>query len=247
MIPRFRGILFDKDGTLLDFEATWAPLFRALALELAEGDPAAARDLLVAGGLDPLSGRIEAGSVLGVGTTHDIVRLWFPSLQGASFRAMAARIDARFHAHGASRSIAVPDLIETLQTLARAGYAMGVATNDATEAASMALRCVGADRYLPHVFGYDSVAQPKPAADIVHAFAAAIGATPAEVVVIGDNLHDIAMARAAGAGAALGVLTGNSSREHLAPHADAVLASIRDLPSWLAGAGCDQPRSASGR
>ena len=65
--------------------------------------------------------------------------------------------------------------------------------------------------------------------------------------MIGDNLHDIAMARAAGAGAALGVLTGNSSRGHLAPHADVVLASIRDLPSWLAGAGCDQPRSASGR
>ena len=31
MNSRFRGILFDKDGTLLDFEATWAPLFRGLA------------------------------------------------------------------------------------------------------------------------------------------------------------------------------------------------------------------------
>lgn len=246
MIPHFRGILFDKDGTLLDFEATWAPLFRVLALELAEGDPVAARALLLAGGLDPLSGRMAAGSVLGAGTTHDIVRLWFPSLDGEPFRAMTARIDARFHAHGASRSVAVPDLIETLQTLDRAGYAMGVATNDTTEAARAALRGVSADRYLPHVFGYDSVARPKPAPDIVHAFAAAIAATPAEVVVIGDNLHDIAMGRAAGAGATLGVLTGNSSREHLAARADAVLASIRDLPGWLAAAG-DQPGSASGR
>ena len=246
MISRFRGILFDKDGTLLDFEATWAPLFRALALELAGGDPAAARALLVAGGLDPRSGRIEAGSVLGAGTTHDIVRLWFPSLSGVSFRAMAARIDGRFNAHGASRSIAVPELIETLQTLEDAGYTMGVATNDATEAAIAALRGVGADRYLPHVYGYDSVARPKPAPDIVHGFAAAIGATPAEVVVIGDNLHDIAMARAAGAGAALGVLTGNSSREHLAGQADAVLVSIRDLPGWLVTAG-GQAGSASGQ
>jgi phosphoglycolate phosphatase len=246
MISRFRGILFDKDGTLLDFEATWAPLFRGLALELAEGDPAAARGLLVAGGLDPLSGRMAAGSVLGAGTTPDIVRLWFPSLAGAAFQAMAARIDARFHAHGASRSVAVPALIETLQTLDRAGYAMGVATNDATEAAIAALGSVGADRYLPHVYGYDSVARPKPAPDIVQAFAAAIGATPAEVVVIGDNLHDIAMARAAGAGAALGVLTGNSSREHLAAHADAVLESIRDLPDWLVTAGA-QPGSAAGQ
>ena len=244
MISRFRGILFDKDGTLLDFEATWAPLFRALALELAEGDPAAARALLVAGGLDPLSGRIEAGSVLGAGTTHDIVRLWFPSLRGAAFEAMAAHIDARFHAHGASRSIAVPGLVETLRTLERAGYAMGVATNDATEAARAALQSVGAGTYLPHVFGYDSVARPKPAADM-KTFLIVLGVLAA-IVVVGDNPHDIAMARAAGAGAALGVLTGNSSREHLAGQADAVLVSIRDLPGWLVTAG-GQPGSASGQ
>src|SRR5262249_51950428 len=159
--------LFDKDGTLLDFEATWAPLFQTLALELAEGDAAAAQDLLVCGGLDPLSGRIRAGSVLAAGTTHDIVRLWFPSLKGPPFRAMVAPIDSRFHGHCASHAVAVPGLIEALQTLDRAGYAMGVATNDATAAARAALCSLAADRYLPHVFGYDSVAQPKPAPDIL--------------------------------------------------------------------------------
>jgi len=246
MISRFRGILFDKDGTLLDFEATWAPLLDSLACELTAGDPAAARSLLLAGGLDPKTGRIRAGSVLGSGNTHDIVRLWFPSLSGAAFEAMAKRIDARFHAHGESGSVAVPDLVATLATLDRAGYAMGVATNDGTEAARAAIRGVGAAQYLPHVFGYDSVVRPKPAADIVHAFAATIGAEPSQVVVIGDNLHDIAMARAGGAGAALGVLTGNSSRDDLARHADAVLGSIHDLPQWLASAG-DQHRTVQNR
>jgi phosphoglycolate phosphatase len=236
MISRFRGILFDKDGTLLDFEATWAPLFRALTLELAEGDPAAASNLLLAGGMDPLTGRIQAGSVLGAGHTDDLVRLWFPSLTGAPREAMAARIDARFHAHGERSSVAVPDLLATLAILDRAGYAMGVATNDGTEAARAAIRCVAAGRFLPHVLGYDSVARPKPAADMVHAFAERIGVAPGEVVVVGDNLHDIAMARAAGAGAAIGVLTGNSSRDHLASRADAVLESIADLPDWLATA-----------
>ena len=41
------------------------------------------------------------------------------------------------------------------------------------------------------------------------------------------------MARAAGAGVAIGVASGNSSAEDLAPHADAVLDSVRDLPAWL--------------
>jgi phosphoglycolate phosphatase len=246
MIPGLRGILFDKDGTLLDFEATWAPLFHSLALELTEGDLRLARDLLIAGGLDPRSGRMRAGSVLGAGNTHDIVRLWFPSLTGASFQSMVDRVDTRFHAHGAGWSVAVPGLLSTLEALELAGYALGVATNDGTEAASAALRGVGADRYLARVFGYDSVAHPKPAPDIVEAFAAAIDAAPAEIAVIGDNLHDIAMARAAGAGAAVGVLTGNSNRADLAPHADAVLDSIRDLPEWLAAAR-DQPGLVSGQ
>ena len=54
-----------------------------------------------------------------------------------------------------------------------------------------------------------------------------------EIVVIGDNPHDLEMARSAGAGAALGVLTGNSRRDELAPLADAVLDSVCDLPAWL--------------
>jgi phosphoglycolate phosphatase len=41
------------------------------------------------------------------------------------------------------------------------------------------------------------------------------------------------MARSAGAGAALGVLTGNSSADELAPLADAVLVSVCALPEWL--------------
>ena len=41
----------------------------------------------------------------------------------------------------------------------------------ARPAAQAALEALGVDAYLPHVFGYDSVAHPKPAPDIVHAFA----------------------------------------------------------------------------
>jgi phosphoglycolate phosphatase len=180
---------------------------------------------------------MRPGSVLGAGTTFDIVRLWFPRAEGRAFDDRVAWLDSRFHAHGAKGSVPVPALIETLEALSAAGYAMGVATNDATDAAKAAIRGIGAERYLPHIFGYDSVPRSKPAPDIVYAFADAIGANAAEVVVVGDNLHDLDMAKAAGAGLAIGVLTGNSTREDLTPHADAVLDSIRELPERLARRG----------
>ena len=228
-----RGILFDKDGTLIDFHASWSRLYRDLALDLADGDPVRAEALLLAGGMDPDSGQVRAGSVLAAGNTIDITLAWYPELSGRERQAMIARIDRRFYENGILYSVPVPALKETLQALSSAGYALGVATSDGTSAAQAALAALGVAAYLPHVYGYDAVQRPKPAPDMVEAFAAAIGVPVGEVVVVGDNTHDLHMARAAGAGAAIGVLTGTGSRQDLAVLADTVLDSIADLPDWL--------------
>ena len=228
-----RGLLFDKDGTLLDFEASWSGVYRDLCLDLADGDATVAQSMLVAGGLDPATGRFRSGGALAAGNTIDIVRTWFPAFSRGQERAMVERIDRVFHANGLTCSVPVPGLEATLSVLSETGLAMGVATSDGTAAARAAIGALGLDAYLPHVYGYDSVPQPKPAPDIVHAFAEAVGVPASEIAVIGDNPHDLEMARSAGAGAAIGVLTGNSERHDLAPLADAVLDSVCDLPEWL--------------
>jgi len=228
-----RGILFDKDGTLLDFEKTWSPVLKRLAMEAARGDEARAAALLDAGGLDAQTGKFRAGSVIGAGTTQLITRLWHPRLHGAAFEAKADKMDRVFAAHGAVHSVPIDGVAVALDVLAGRGFVMGVATNDATEAARASLLATGMSRNLPHVFGYDSVAKPKPAPDMVLAFCEAARLEPAEVIVVGDNTHDLEMARSASVGLAIGVTSGNSSADELAALADAVLASIRDLPAFL--------------
>jgi phosphoglycolate phosphatase len=229
-----RGILFDKDGTLIDFDASWSRSYRQLSLDFCGGDERAATAMLGAGGMDPVTGRCRPGSVLAAGNTIDIARFWFPDLSGAALTAMVEQMDGVFYENGVRYSVALPGAVETLAALDRAGYAMGVATSDGTAATKAALAALGLERYLPHVFGYDSVVRPKPAPDIVQAFCTAIAAPAAEIAVIGDNSHDLEMARSAGAGAAIGVLSGTSGEADLAPLADAILESIRDLPAWLA-------------
>ena len=64
------------------------------------------------------------------------------------------------------------------------------------------------------------------------AYAAAAGLAPGRIAMVGDSTHDLAAARAAGM-AAVGVLTGPAGRDDLAPHADAVLRSVAELPNWL--------------
>ncbi|RVQ15000.1 HAD family hydrolase, partial [Sinorhizobium meliloti] len=47
------GILFDKDGTLLDYVKSWVPVNYELARIAAKGNESLARVLLQAGGMDP--------------------------------------------------------------------------------------------------------------------------------------------------------------------------------------------------
>ncbi len=228
------GILFDKDGTLLDFEATWLPVLQVFARELAHGDEATAEAMLIRGGFDPASGRFRAGSTIAAGTSVDLARLWYPTLDGDALGAIVARIDRGFGAGGPNHSVLLPGVAETLSELSGRGHVMGVATNDGTAIAHAALKAIGLGDFFTLVLGYDAVTNPKPAPDMVRAFATETGMMPADVVVVGDNAHDLVMARTAGAGAAVGVLSGNGERGDLEPFADVILDSICDLPEWLA-------------
>jgi phosphoglycolate phosphatase len=227
-----RGILFDKDGTLLDFEATWTPVLKRLALQAAGGDPDRAARLLDDGGLDPATGKFRAGSVIGAGTNALIAELWHPDLSGPELAQAIVAMDRAALEHGSKHSVPLPGVLDALAVLSGRGLIMGVATNDGTEAARAALIATGMAAHLPHVFGYDSVTRSKPAPDMVLAFAREAGLAPADIAVVGDNPHDMEMARAAGA-TAIGVTSGNGSADDLAPLADVVLPSVAALPEWL--------------
>ncbi len=228
-----RGILFDKDGTLIDFPSTWEPVLRGLAQEFAEGDARLAEELVAAAGYDRVLGMFKPGSIWAAGNTLDLVGAWLPKA-GEGERAAVARFVDDYCANTAP-NIAVPitDLGTLFGGLRRSGLILGVATNDVTRSATATLERLGVADLLTAILGYDSVASPKPAADMVMAFCAKAEIEPSEVAVVGDNLHDLIMARAAGAALAIGVLTGNGTREGLEPHADHVIASIDDLPGLL--------------
>ena len=228
-----QGILFDKDGTLLDFEATWTPVLTRLALQAADGDQARAAALLDAGGLDPATGRFRAGSAIGAGTTRTIAALWHPDLAPDALAEGVAAMDRAFHDHGAVHSVPLPGVGETLGALAAEGYVLGVVTNDTTAAAQVALAGTGLLAHIARVIGCDAVVHPKPAPDMVLAFADAERIPPSEIAVVGDNRHDLEMARAAAAGLVIGVTSGNSSAADLAPLADVVIGSVAELPPWL--------------
>jgi phosphoglycolate phosphatase len=232
-MSRPKGLLFDKDGTLIDFHATWDPLMRRVALRLAAGDAGLATELMRSGGQDPESGRIAGGTVLAQGNTREIVSLWAPLLPHWKEDALTRELDNVFALEGVEGSVPVTELGPFFGRLKQRGHRLGVATSDNERAARAILAHLGALDTLDFLCGYDSGHGVKPEAGMVLGFCRTTGLAPHEVAVIGDNAHDLAMARAAGCGWAIGVLTGTSERERLAPLADLVLPSIVALEDWL--------------
>ena len=230
-----KAILFDKDGTLVDFHKTWMPPCWMAARFFADGDEDLARRLMAVGGYDFEADRMGSGSALAAANNEEIVDLWLETVPAkAGQRAeLIVEVERIFVEEGLKHVEAVTDLGRLADELHGLGVRLGVATMDSERGAHVSLENLGVKHKFDYVVGYDSGHGSKPGPGMVHGFARQLGLETAAIMVVGDNLHDIDMGRSAGAGMVVGVLTGTSLREDLAPHADHVLDSIADLPQLL--------------
>lgn len=234
-LGRIKGVLFDKDGTLFDYYRTWVPILQGAALLAARGDEAMAARLLDVCGFDAETGRVAAGGVLAAGNTIELAGLWLSADKGWEVTTLARMLDEHFAAEAPLRSAPVTDLVSFFRELRTLGYRTGIATNDNEASALATVSRFELNDHVEFVCGYDSGHGVKPEPGMVHAFCTATGLVPSQVAMVGDNFHDLEMARLAGAGLKVGVLTGTSLRSDLEAHADIVLDSIVALPDFLAG------------
>ncbi|MBS9721931.1 HAD family hydrolase [Tianweitania sp. BSSL-BM11] len=228
-----KAILFDKDGTLIDFEATWRAIAENMAMKAADGDRAEAERLLDVAGYDAENRRFKPDSVFAAGTNAELIALWYPQANEEERHALVASYDDFTAQEGANHAVPLDGVREALTALHENGIKLGVATNDSTLGAEKTLLALGIAQMFAAAYGYDAVANPKPAPDVLHAFADMNGLRPSEVAMVGDNRHDLEMARAAGAGLAVGVLSGTGSRQTLGSLADVILGSVADLPAYI--------------
>lgn len=231
MSARVTGVLFDKDGTLFDFGATWNTWAARLIAELAEGDGALEAALAEAVRFDLARGAFHSDSPVIAGTNREAAELLCAVLPGTQVDTLEARMIAA--AKDVPLAQAVP-LVPLTNTLRAMGLRLGVMTNDTETVARSHLTEAGALAEFDFVAGADSGFGAKPDAAPLLAFAEACGLAPEQIVMVGDSTHDLEAGRAAGM-QTVGVLTGPAEAEALAPLADAVLPDIGHLPAWLAG------------
>ena len=225
--PRYRLLVFDWDGTLMDSVGTIVACAQATICGL---------------GL-PLPGEGVIRATVGLGLRETIERLQ-PGCDDILYERIVAAY--RSHWHGTYRDLPLlfPEVRELLDGLAEAGYLLAVATGKSRRGLEHALEQSGlAGRF--HSTRTADEAPSKPHPQMLWDLLEELGARQDEALMVGDTTHDLQMARSAGV-AAVGVASGTQPRaelERLGPLA--CLERVGELAEWLAAGGrADAPAGA---
>lgn len=228
--PDIRAVLFDKDGTLFGYEATWAEWCEKVLGELAGGQAGLMRDMAESSGYDMASRTFRSGSLIVNGAVDEIIALWHSKVPQHSHDHIN-QVGLR-HLESLP-NVPVCDFDVVLGALRTSGRWLGIATNDYEASARSQLKEAGADDYFAFVAGFDSGHGSKPEPGMIEAFCQMLDLPPSAVAMVGDSTHDMNAGRAAGVGMNVAVLSGPAGREDLSPHADVVLTDISWLPAVL--------------
>src|SRR5947208_16858458 len=126
-----RAILFDKDGTLVDFQRTWGPATHTLLTRLCNGDSAAFERLAAVSLYDAAERRLLSGSPVVIETTYGYGKLWAEALGVPLTPEFVARIDGLFFQETLDHLTSMGDVKALLTRFRVRGYRLGLMTNDA--------------------------------------------------------------------------------------------------------------------
>ncbi len=211
---RFRLVVFDWDGTLVDSTAMIGSAIQSACRDLGEAIP------------DDQAARF----VIGLGLA-DAIRMVAPALPADRHAEFAARY--RKHYLHRERDIPLFDGVhELLSELVKANYLLAIATGKSRFGLDRALERSGvAHRF--HATRCADEGKPKPHPEMLLHLMDCLGVVPQETLMIGDTTHDLELARNAGV-AALAVAYGAHRGDGLARCEPlAIVDSIDELRRWL--------------
>ena len=225
-------VVFDKDGTLIDFHAMWGGWARRLGERLDEViRRPVSPDVYATIGFDPTTGRVAPGGPLATATMAGIeetvarvLRRWCPSIAAARRATSAAWLVP----DPAELAVPLADLGAIFSRLRSGDRRIAVVTTDDRGPTDATLRALGVREQVGALVCGDDGFAVKPAPDAIIAVCHAFRTEPSRVAVIGDTPADLAMAREAGAGRVVGVLSGVGTAADLTA-ADLLLDSVASL------------------
>ncbi|MBU6766725.1 HAD family hydrolase [Staphylococcus aureus] len=215
-------ILFDKDGTLIEFDRSWEKIGVRFVQSLLETFPvhnkeAALRQLGV------IKESIDPKSVMGSGSLQQIIQA-FNDVTGQDTTDWSKSTSQKLVDERIPEINWVEGVKEALIDLKAKGYQLGIVTSDTKK---------GVEQFLAHtnatsLFDLIADAYEKPNPKVLSPLFEQYNVDPQKVAIVGDTANDMKTASNANLGMAIGVLTGIATKEEL-HEADIILNSAADI------------------
>jgi phosphoglycolate phosphatase len=177
------AFVFDLDGTLVDSAEDLRAALNVLMSELGlrSIEPSEVKGMIGDGVLKLVERGLEAAN--GDAARKD---------------ALLPRFMEIYQEGAAASTVAYPEVVETLTELRRRDFKMALVTNKPVAATRKILEALSLAPFFPVVIGGDTLPFRKPhPAPLLEAIRQ-LGVKPARAVMVGDNIHDIEAAHAAG-------------------------------------------------
>ncbi len=231
-----QAVIFDKDGTLIDFDAMWGGWVVYLAEQLSQASGVNTRDsLYLAMGYDDKRKKVLALGKLAITPMAQLYKLTVEVMQSLGLNSEAAEqiVEQNWYIPDPVL-LAKPftDMRELFHKLHIQGIKIAIATADDRAPTQAMLEAFDIEEYITTMICADDGIPSKPAPDMVLEICRRINIEPSHVMVVGDTIADLKMARAAAAGLAVGVLSGVSNARDLAPFADVLIDSVAELQEY---------------
>ena len=232
-----KGILFDKDGTLLKFDTLWIEATRQVLPRFLEAchvqcNKNRLQRLLEVLGI--LGNQITGKSALAWMSYWEIAEVLVRELEKEEIAVPtdAGMLLEQFYKEEVMTKNAkiepVTELIPFFEWLKNQGIIVGIATADTKDVTMHCLKMLGIDSYFSYIGTSGKEIRPKPYTDLFDVFCRQYHLSGDETAIVGDTPADMQFARNCGA-VAVGVLSGSSKREDLEQNADFILEDVSGI------------------
>lgn len=233
------GIIFDKDGTLLDFDAFWVKVSVVAIKEFLHQIGAEWVDMseiLTAFGVR--DGKTETNGILCKGTYEQMGQIVYDILtkHGVSVpqSVVTDRVEAAYQQNAEAGEVkpTCPDLVKVLTGLKNKGIKLAVVTTDNPHITHQCLEKLGIVGLFDRIYTDDGQTPTKPNPHCAWEFCREFGLQREHVVMVGDTLTDMSFAKNAGI-MGVGLAADSHAKAELLPYANTVISAISHLPEIL--------------
>ena len=227
-------VIFDKDGTLIDFRrmwGNWAVQFAQRMSVAVQRDVTA--NILELYGVDAVTHHIAPQGALAIAPMplmQHLVAQYIAPWQRSYAHALLLVQQLWQEPDPVREALPLADLPGICAWLHAQGIRMAVATADNRQPTLATLQHLGIAQYMTVIACADDVGvAPKPAPDKIFAVCRALDVSPHDAIMVGDTPADMHMGRNAGVMASVGVASGLTTAAELVALADVVLPDVGHL------------------